>query len=42
VPQQVFDAFEGDDYVKTAVEVTVRAGNEWLPAGTHTALVYVW
>lgn len=22
--QQVFDAFEGDDYVKTSVEVSVR------------------
>ena len=34
--QKVFDAFEGDDYVKTPVDVVLEGGV------TKKALVYVW
>lgn len=40
--QQIFDAFEGDDYIKTVVKVTVSAASPHLPVGKHEALVYVW
>jgi hypothetical protein len=40
--QEIFDAFEGDDYIKTPVTILVSEASPHLPTGEHQAWAYVW
>ncbi|EWM20337.1 aig2-like protein [Nannochloropsis gaditana] len=39
---EIFDAFEGDDYIKTPVTIRVSEASPHLHPGEHQAWAYVW